>query len=57
MRTTGTLHEDLCTFVIISRSVLRMRNVSGKFFFGKIKTHFMANTPHRHPPKIVPFIR
>ena len=26
-RITGTLHEDLCTFMIISRSFLRMRNV------------------------------
>ena len=30
-RITGTLHEDLCTFMIISHSVLlRMRNVSDK---------------------------
>jgi hypothetical protein len=28
----GTLHEDLCAFMIICRSdLLRMRNVSGRF--------------------------
>jgi len=30
-RITGTLHEDLCTFIIISRSfLLRIRNISEK---------------------------
>ena len=30
---TGTLHEDLCTFMTISDSLLlRMRNVSDKCF-------------------------
>jgi hypothetical protein len=27
---TGTLHEDPCTFMIIPRAVLRLKNVSGK---------------------------
>jgi len=32
IRITGTLREDLCTFMIISDSILlRMRNVSDKF--------------------------
>jgi len=30
-RITGTLNEDLCTFMIMSRSLLlRMRNISDK---------------------------
>jgi len=30
---TGTLHEDLCNVMVMSRSVLlRMRNVSGQSF-------------------------
>jgi hypothetical protein len=38
---TGILHEDLCTFMIISRSVLLgMRNVLDKFV-EKIKTHVL----------------
>jgi len=41
MRIVGTLHEDLCTFMIISRSVLpRMRNFSDKTV-EEIKTHVM----------------
>jgi len=40
---TGTLREDLCTFMIIWRWILfRMRNVSQKVV-KKIKTHFMFN--------------
>jgi hypothetical protein len=40
-RNNGTLHEDLCAFMIISRSVLlRMRNVSGKVA-EKMKTHLL----------------
>jgi len=39
----GYLHEDISTFMIISRSILlRMRNVSDKVG-EKIKTHFMSN--------------
>jgi len=37
-RITGTLHEDLCTFMIVSRWIYRiMRNISDKVV-GKIKT-------------------
>jgi len=37
----GTLHEDHCTFFIVSRSVLhRMRNVSDKVA-EEIKTHIL----------------
>jgi hypothetical protein len=33
IRITGTLHEDLCTFMIISDIIfIRIRNVSGNFF-------------------------
>jgi hypothetical protein len=39
---TGTLHEDLCTFVIISQSfLLRMRNVSDKSWRENQDTYFM----------------
>jgi hypothetical protein len=39
----GTLHEDLCTFIIISRSILlRMRNTSEQFV-EKIKTHILCS--------------
>jgi len=52
---TGTLHEDLPTFVIISRSVLlRIRNVSDKSCRENQNTHFMMNDFF---PKIVPFMR
>jgi hypothetical protein len=41
---TGTLHEDLGTFMIVSHSVLlRMRNVSDKSFRENQNTHFMNN--------------
>jgi len=41
-RITGTLHEDLWTFVITSPSVLlRMRNVVGKSFRDNHNTYFM----------------
>ena len=40
----GTLHEDLCTFMIISHSVpLRMRYVSDKSFRENQDTPFMFN--------------
>jgi hypothetical protein len=40
-KNSGTLHEEQCTVLIISRSVLLgMRNVSGKFV-EKIKTHIL----------------
>jgi hypothetical protein len=42
-RITGTLHEDLCTFVIISRWILlRIRNFSDKIV-EKIKTHILCS--------------
>jgi hypothetical protein len=51
----GTLHKDLCTFMIISRSILlRMRNVSDKSCTENQNTHFMFNNVS---PKIVPFMR
>ena len=38
---TGTLHEDLCTFMIISRAdICRMRKFQRNIVRG-IKTHFM----------------
>ena len=40
----GTLHEDQCTFFIISCSVLRrMKNVSDKRCRENQNTHFMFN--------------
>ena len=38
---TSTLHEDLCTCMIISRWILKMRNVSGKSCWENQNTHFM----------------
>jgi len=52
---TGTLHEDLCTFMIIYRSnLLRTRNVSDKSYRQIKNTYFVLNNFF---PKIVPFIR
>jgi hypothetical protein len=43
-RITGTLHEDLCTFVIVSRRILlRMRNVSDKSCRENKKKKFIFN--------------
>jgi hypothetical protein len=43
-RITGTLHEDLCSFVTISRSILlKMRNVSGEICRKNQNTHFTFN--------------
>ena len=43
-RMTGTLHEDLCTFVITSRSVLlRMRNIANKSRRENQNTNFRLN--------------
>jgi hypothetical protein len=39
----GTLHEDLCTFMILSRSVLRMRNISDKTCRKNQNTHFILS--------------
>ena len=46
MRITGALHEDQCTFVIISRSVLlRLRNISDESCRERNKnTHFTFNS-------------
>jgi len=52
---TGTLHEDQCTILIISRSVsLRLRNVSDRSCRENRNTHFVFRN---FPPKIVPFMR
>ena len=41
-RIIGTLHGDLCTFLIISRRILlRMRNVSDRSCRENQNTHFM----------------
>ena len=51
----GTLHEDPCTFLIISRSfLLIMRNVSDKSCGENHNKHFMFNTFFS---KIVQFMR
>ena len=51
-RITGSLHEDVCTFVIISRWILlRMWNVSDKSCTENPNTLFMFN---KFYPKIVP---
>ena len=45
-RITGTLHEDVCTYLITSRSViLRMINVSGRRFKKKSKHAFYVRWP------------
>jgi hypothetical protein len=55
VRTTGTLHEDRRTMVILSRPVLlRMRNVADKSCTQNQHKHFMFNNFF---PKIVPFMR
>jgi hypothetical protein len=51
---TGTLHEDPCTFTIISRSILTMRNVSDKISRKNQNTYFMFNNFF---PKVVLFMR
>jgi len=55
VKITGTFHENLCTFMIISRSILlRMRNVSD-IFTEIIKIHVLCSITFL--PKIVPFMR
>ena len=40
---TGILHEDLCTFMIVSRRILlRMSNVSGRSFGERTIVLFMS---------------
>jgi len=41
---TGTLHEDRHAVVIVSRSVLRMKNVSSNSFRENRNKHFMFST-------------
>jgi len=43
----GTLHEDRCAVLIMSRAVvLKMRNISGKSLRGNQNTHFvLKNLP------------
>jgi len=51
----GTLYDSLCTFMIISSSVLLgMRNVSDKRCTGNQNTNFLF---YNFFPKIVPFMR
>jgi hypothetical protein len=53
-RITGTLHDDLCTFMIISPWILiRIRNVSDTSCGENHYTCFMCNNIF---PKIVPFM-
>jgi hypothetical protein len=50
----GTIHEDLCAFMITSRWILlRMRNVSDKICRENENTHFMFNNLSQ---KVVPFM-
>jgi hypothetical protein len=54
-RITGTLHEDLCTFMIRSRLILlRMRNVPEKSCRENQNTHFVFH--NFFSPKIVLFM-
>ena len=58
MKIAGTLRENRCTFMIISREIrLRMRNVSDKICKENQNTHFVFNNSPLPPPKIVPFVR
>jgi len=51
---TGALHEDLCTFMILSRLIIiRMRNASDKSCREDQNKHFMLNA--FFSPKTVPF--
>ena len=48
----NTLHEDVCTFMLLSRLILlRMRNVSGKSCRENQNSHFVLNKLF---PKFVP---
>jgi hypothetical protein len=50
-RVTGTLHEDHCTFLIISHSVLlTMRNVADRSCWGNQNTHFVFSNFLSPPP-------
>jgi hypothetical protein len=52
---TGTLHEELWTFMTVSRSVLRMRNFLDKRCSENQNTYFIFNT--FFSLKILPFMR
>jgi len=43
-RIMGTLHEDQATFIILSCSVLRMRNISDKSCRENQNAHFVFDT-------------
>ena len=52
-RITGTVHEDLSTFMVISRLIhLRMRNVSGKCCKENQNTHLMFNNYCSESPAV-----
>ena len=51
---TGTSHEDLCTFMLMSRSVIRLRNVSDENCIENSSTHFVFSN---FLLKIMPFMR
>ena len=54
-KNNGTLHGDLRTFMMVSRSVLlRTRNVSGRICRENQNTYSMFNDVF---PKLVPFVR
>jgi len=55
IRLAGTLHEDQYTFLFISRSVLRKRNVSDKSKKGQENQNSFY-VQQRFLPKIVPLI-
>jgi len=44
IRISGTLHEDVCTIVIMSCSVLLVINVSDKVYSENRNTHFIFST-------------
>jgi hypothetical protein len=54
VRLLGTLHEDLCIFMIRRCISLKMRNISDVSCRQNQNTHFMFNNFF---PKIVPFMR
>jgi hypothetical protein len=53
-RITGTLHEDLCTFMISRSILLRMRNISETICGENQNTYFMFKNFF---PGMVPFMR
>jgi hypothetical protein len=56
-RVTGTLHVDLCAFIVISHSVLlRMRNVSGTISRQNQSTNSTLMSSNVGP-KVVHFMR